>query len=77
MFRIRYKLVLVESQADKAAGQVSKDESKAFETQIQGLEKKLEVGKSDSELLAGQTKASINELGEQLFKSTSGKVPIY
>lgn len=62
LFRVRYKLVLVESAADKAAGQVTKDESAAFEATIRTLEQKLEQAKSDSELLARQTRAGSNEL---------------
>ena len=66
LFRVRYKLVMVEGAADKAAGQVTKDESKAFEAVIADLEAKLKDARSDSELLAIQTKASINELSKPL-----------
>ena len=69
LFRVRYKLVTVESAADKAAGQVTKDESKVFQATIDILENKLSTAKADSELLADQSKTSFNELSKILMSS--------
>ena len=69
LFRVRYKLVTVESAADKAAGQVTKDESKVFQATIDILENNLSSAKADSELLADQSKTSFNELSKILNSS--------
>jgi len=63
---VRYQLVAAERRSDKLAGHRSKDESEAFNAQIQRLATVLQNARADSQMLTLQITSSLKDLGAPL-----------